>query len=107
GLGAAAKRRVRTGGTGPTETYKKKARSHNVANLLVFMPREAVVFWGDGYNPPDGADPRDIARTPEQMIDLYRIITMNNLDVKTAAPAHGFGPKPYDNLTKAIGLIPL
>jgi len=27
--------------------------------------------------------------------------------VKTIAPAHGFGPKPYDNLKKAIGLIPL
>jgi hypothetical protein len=27
--------------------------------------------------------------------------------VKTVAPAHGFGPKPYDNLKKAIGLMPL
>ena len=31
---------------------------------------------------------------------------MNNLDVKTIAPAHGAGPKPYDNLKKAIGIIP-
>ena len=41
---------------------------------------------------------------PEQAIDLYRVITMNNLDVQTIAPAHGFGPKPFDNLKKAIGL---
>jgi hypothetical protein len=27
--------------------------------------------------------------------------------VKTIAPAHGAGPKPYENLLKAIGLMPL
>jgi hypothetical protein len=71
------------------------------------MPKEGLSFWGDGYNPPAGNDSRDFGRTPEQMIDLYRVITMNNLNVKTVAPAHGAGAKPYDNLKKAIGLIPL
>ena len=71
------------------------------------MPKEKLVFWGDGYNPPEGNDPRDIVRTPEQMIDLYRIITQNHLDVKTIAPAHGAGARPYENLEKAIGLVPL
>jgi hypothetical protein len=71
------------------------------------MPNEGLVFWGDGYNPPAGSDPRDLARTPEQMIDLYRVITTNNLAVKTIAPAHGAGARPFDNLKKAIGLIPL
>jgi glyoxylase-like metal-dependent hydrolase (beta-lactamase superfamily II) len=82
-----------------------KGTSHNVANMIVFMPRHGLVFWGDGYNPPAGNDARDPARTPEQGIDLYRAITANNLDVKTIAPAHGAGPKPFDNLKKAIGLI--
>jgi glyoxylase-like metal-dependent hydrolase (beta-lactamase superfamily II) len=100
-------RKVLTDGTRTIEIYHMKGTSHNVANLLVYMPAQKLLFWGDGYNPPAGDDPRDPARTPEQMIDLYRIITMHNLDVKTIAPAHGFGPKPYDNLKKAIGLIPL
>ena len=39
------------------------------------------------------------------MIDLYRVITANNLDVTTIAPAYGAAPKPFDNLKKAIGLI--
>jgi len=26
--------------------------------------------------------------------------------VKTIAPAHGAAPKPFDNLKKAIGLLP-
>ena len=100
-------KKVLTDGTKTIELYHMKGTSHNVANLLVYMPAEKLLFWGDGYNPPAGDDPRDRGRTPEQMIDLYRVITMNNLDVKTIAPAHGFGPKPYDNLKKAIGLIPL
>ena len=100
-------KKVMTDGTRTIELYHMKGTSHNVANLLVYMPAEKLVFWGDGYNPPAGDDPRDVARTPEQMIDLYRLITMNNLDVRTIAPAHGAGARPYDNLKKAIGLIPL
>jgi len=100
-------KKVLTDGTKTIELYHMKGTSHNVANLIVYMPKEQLVFWGDGYNPPEGDNPRDAARTPEQSIDLYRIITSNNLDVKTIAPAHGSGAKPFDNLRKAIGLIPL
>jgi glyoxylase-like metal-dependent hydrolase (beta-lactamase superfamily II) len=99
-------KKVLSDGKRTIELYHMKNTSHNVANLLVYMPAEKLLFWGDGYNPPQGDDPRDTVRTPEQMIDLYRIITLNNLDVRTVAPAHGFGPKPYDNLKKAIGLVP-
>jgi glyoxylase-like metal-dependent hydrolase (beta-lactamase superfamily II) len=100
-------KKVMTDGTRTLELYFMKGTSHNVANLLVYMPSEKLLYWGDGYNPPEGNDPRDLARTPEQAIDLYRVITANNLDVKTIAPAHGFGPKPFDDLKKAIGLLPL
>jgi len=100
-------KKVMTDGTKTIEIYHMKGTSHNIANLLVFMPKEGLVFWGDGYNPPEGSDPRDIVRTPEQMIDLYRVITQNHLDVKTIAPAHGAGARPYENLEKAIGLVPL
>jgi glyoxylase-like metal-dependent hydrolase (beta-lactamase superfamily II) len=100
-------KKLMTDGEKTIELYHMKGTSHNVANLIVYMPKEKLVFWGDGYNPPEGNDPRDVVRTPEQMIDLYRIITMNNLDVKTIAPAHGAGARPFDNLKKAIGLLPL
>jgi glyoxylase-like metal-dependent hydrolase (beta-lactamase superfamily II) len=98
-------KKVMTDGVRTIELYFMKGTSHNVANLLVFMPKEGLLYWGDGYNPPEGDDPRDAARTPEQAIDLYRVITMNNLDVKTIAPAHGAGARPYDNLKKAIGIL--
>jgi glyoxylase-like metal-dependent hydrolase (beta-lactamase superfamily II) len=99
-------KKVMTDGRRTIEFYFMKGTSHNVAKLLVYMPKEGLLYWGDGYNPPEGDDPRDPARTPEQAIDLYRVITMNNLDVKTIAPAHGAGAKPYDNLKKAIGILP-
>jgi glyoxylase-like metal-dependent hydrolase (beta-lactamase superfamily II) len=99
-------KKVMTDGTRTIELYYMKNTSHNINNLLVYMPKEGLLYWGDGYNPPEGDDPRDAARTPEQAIDLYRVITMNNLDVKTIAPAHGAGAKPYDNLKKAIGILP-
>jgi len=100
-------KKVMTDGKRTIELYYMKGTSHNMYNLLVYLPNEKLVYWGDGYNPPEGNDPRDTARTPEQMIDLYRVITQNKLDVRTIAPAHGAGPKPYENLLKAIGLIPL
>ena len=100
-------KKVMTDGTKTIEIYHMVGSTHNVANLIVYMPNEKLIFWGDGYNPPAGNDPRDFVRTPEQMIDLYRTITTLNLDVKTIAPAHGAGARPYDNLRKAIGLIPL
>jgi glyoxylase-like metal-dependent hydrolase (beta-lactamase superfamily II) len=100
-------KKVMTDGNKVIELYHMANTGHNGANLIVFMPREGLVFWGDGYNPPAGNDPRDFARTPEFGIDLYRTITALNLNVRTIAPAHGSGAKPYDNLKKALGLMPL
>ena len=99
-------KKVMTDGDKTIEIYFMQGTSHNVNNLLVYMPKEKLVYWGDGYNPPEGNDPRDFGRTPEQMIDLYRAITTNKLDVATIAPAHGAGARPFDNLRKAIGVIP-
>jgi len=99
-------KKVMSGGGKTLELYWMKDTSHNPYNLIVYLPQEKLAFWGDGYNPPEGNDARDLVRTPEQGIDLYRIISMNNLDVRTIAPAHGVAPKPFDNLKKAIGMLP-
>jgi glyoxylase-like metal-dependent hydrolase (beta-lactamase superfamily II) len=100
-----AEKKVITDGRRSLEIYRMKESGHNGANMLVFLPREGIIFWGDGYNPPAGDDPHDFARTPEYGVDLYRNITELRLNVKTIAPAHGAGPKPYDNLKKAIGML--
>jgi glyoxylase-like metal-dependent hydrolase (beta-lactamase superfamily II) len=99
-------KKVMTDGNHTIEIYHMIG-GHNGNNLLVFMPKEGLIFWGDGYNPPNGDDPRDFGRTPEYGIDLYRNIEQLGLKVKTIAPAHGAGARPYDNLKKAIGIIPV
>ena len=99
-------KKVMTDGNHTIEIYHMIG-GHNGNNLLVYMPKEGLIFWGDGYNPPNGDDPRDFGRTPEYGIDLYRNIEQLGLKVKTIAPAHGAGARPYDNLKKAIGIIPV
>ena len=46
----AADKKVMTDGTKTIELYHMKGTSHNVANLLIYMPNEKLVFWGDGYS---------------------------------------------------------
>jgi len=100
-----ADKKVITDGAQTLEIYRMENSGHNGANLIVYHPKAGLVFWGDGYNPPEGNDPRDFARTPEYGLDLYRNITELNLNVKTIAPAHGAGARPFDNLKKAIGMM--
>jgi glyoxylase-like metal-dependent hydrolase (beta-lactamase superfamily II) len=100
-------KKVITDGNQTLEIYWMKDSGHNGANLIVYHPKAGLVFWGDGYNPPEGKDPRDFARTPEYGIDLYRNFNRLNLNIKTIAPAHGSGAKPYENLLKAIGVLPV
>ena len=98
--------KVMTDGTQRLELYHMTKTGHHGANLIVYLPKGGVVYWGDGYNPPPGDDPRDPSRTPEYGIDLYRTIEQRKLAVRTIAPAHGAGVRPYDSLKRAIGLIP-
>jgi len=100
-------KKVITDGTRTLELYHLQNSGHNVATLIVYMPKEGLLYYGDGYNPPPGDNPVDPARTPEYGIDLYRNVTMLNLNVKTIAPAHSTRAVPYDNLKKAIGVMPV
>jgi glyoxylase-like metal-dependent hydrolase (beta-lactamase superfamily II) len=95
-----------SGGGKTIALYHMANTGHNGANLLVYVPGPGLAFWGDGYNPPAGDDPVDPARTPEYGIDLYKTITLNDLDVRTVAPAHGAGARPFEALMYAIGLLP-
>jgi len=55
------------------------------------------------------ARPMDQANDPLPPLIRWvsTVLVANNLDVRTSAPAHRLGPKPYDNLKEAIGLISL
>jgi glyoxylase-like metal-dependent hydrolase (beta-lactamase superfamily II) len=100
-------KKVITDGTRTLELYHLQNSGHNVATLIAYLPKESLLYYGDGYNPPPGDNPIDPARTPEYGIDLFRNITLLNLNVKTIAPAHSTRAVPFDNLKKAIGLLPV
>jgi glyoxylase-like metal-dependent hydrolase (beta-lactamase superfamily II) len=97
-------KKVMTDGTQTLELYHVKGSGHHLGMIFVYSPRARAVYWGDGYNPPEGNDPRDPARTPEFGIDLYRNIIASGVNVERIAPAHGAGARPFDDLRKAIGL---
>jgi glyoxylase-like metal-dependent hydrolase (beta-lactamase superfamily II) len=98
-------RKVMTDGQQTLELYHVKGSGHHPGMIFIYSPRARAVYWGDGYNPPPGDDPRDPARTPEFGIDLYRAIMESRVNVERIAPAHGAGVRPFDNLRKAIGLM--
>ena len=98
--------RVLTDGSRRLELYHLQDSRHNIATLIAYLPAERLLYYGDGYNPPPGDDPRDPSRTPEYGIDLYRNITRLNLNVARIAPAHSARAVPYENLKKAIGILP-
>jgi glyoxylase-like metal-dependent hydrolase (beta-lactamase superfamily II) len=98
-------KKVMTDGTQTLELYHVRGSGHHLGMIFIYSPRARAVYWGDGYNPPEGDDPRDPARTPEFGIDLYRNIVASGVNVERIAPAHGAGARPFDNLRKAIGLM--
>jgi glyoxylase-like metal-dependent hydrolase (beta-lactamase superfamily II) len=98
-------KKVMTDGQQTLELYHVKGSGHHTGMIFVYSPRARAVYWGDGYNPPEGDDPRDPARTPEFGLDLYRNIMASGVNVERIAPAHGAGVRPFDNLRKAIGLM--
>jgi glyoxylase-like metal-dependent hydrolase (beta-lactamase superfamily II) len=99
-------KRVLTDGVRTLELHQIKDNGHYPYILMGYLPNEKILLYGDMYNPPSGADPRDLARTNEYANNLYQNIQTLKLDVRTLAPIHG-KPVPFDNLKKAIGLVPL
>jgi glyoxylase-like metal-dependent hydrolase (beta-lactamase superfamily II) len=100
-------KKVLTDGSRRLEIYHLRNIGHNPGMLIAYLPAEGLLYYGDGYNPPAGEDPRDPSRTPEYGIDLYRNITELNLKVARVAPTHSNRAVPYDNLKKAIGILPV
>ena len=100
-------KKIVSDGTRSLELYKLVGNGHNPYILIGYLPAEKILLYGDIYNPPPGADPRDLARTNEYADNLYdNIVNRFQLDVQTIAPIHGL-PVPFDNLKKAIGKMPL
>jgi glyoxylase-like metal-dependent hydrolase (beta-lactamase superfamily II) len=87
------------------ELHHLKDSGHNTATLIAYLPKERILMYGDGYNPPAGDDPRTPDRTPEYGLQLHENVQRLKLNPARIAPVHG-RVVPFDNMKIAIGLTP-
>jgi len=99
-------KKVMTDGSRTIELHYLQDSGHNTATLIAYLPKERILLYGDGYNPPPGDDPRDPTRTPEYGLDLWKNVQRLKLNPARIAPVHG-RVVPFDNLKKAIGVLSL
>jgi glyoxylase-like metal-dependent hydrolase (beta-lactamase superfamily II) len=98
-------KRVLSDSTRSVELYHMKNSGHNDGTLLAYLPKERILLYGDGYNPPPGDDPRDPTRTPEFGQQLLQSVEQLKLSPTRIAPVHG-RVVPFENLKIAIGAAP-
>lgn len=87
------------------ELHHMTNSGHNTGTLIAWLPKERILMYGDGYNPPAGDDPRDPTRTLEYGQQLYENVQRLKLNPTRIAPVHG-RVVPFENLKIAIGLGP-
>ena len=64
-------KRVLTDGTRTIELHHLKDSGHNTATLIAYLPKERILMYGDGYNPPAGDDPRSPIARRSTRLQLY------------------------------------
>jgi glyoxylase-like metal-dependent hydrolase (beta-lactamase superfamily II) len=98
-------KRVLTDGSRTIELHHLKDSGHNTATLIAYLPKERILMYGDGYNPPPGDDPRTPDRSPEFGLQLYENVQRLKLNPARIAPVHG-RVVPFENMKIAIGVSP-
>jgi glyoxylase-like metal-dependent hydrolase (beta-lactamase superfamily II) len=96
-------KRVLMDGSRTIELHHLKDSGHNTATLIAYLPKERILMYGDGYNPPPGDDPRTPDRSPEYGLQLYENVQRLKLNPARIAPVHG-RVVPFENMKIAIGV---
>ena len=96
-------KRVLSDSSRTIELYHMTNSGHNDGTLIAYLPKERILMYGDGYNPPAGDDPRDPTRTPEFGVQLYETVQRLKLNPARIAPVHG-RVVPFENMKIAIGV---
>ena len=100
-----ADKRVLTDRSGRTvELYAMENSGHNANQLLAYLPKERVILYGDGYNPPARPDPRDPSRTLEYAQQLYDNVLRLKLNPARIAAVHSRAVVPFENLKINLGI---
>jgi hypothetical protein len=71
--------------------------------LIAYLPKERILMYGDGYNPPAGDQIRTPERGPEFAAQIVQRVQELKLNPERIAPVHG-RVVPYKNLLMAFNL---
>lgn len=95
---------VLTDGSRTVELHYHKGNGHHTGTLVAWIPRERILLYGDGYNPPAGDEIRTPERGPYYAIQLVELVEQQlKLNPVRIAPVHG-RLVPYENLKIAFGI---
>src|SRR5688572_5238554 len=96
-------KRVLSDRTRTVELYHQPGNGHHTGQLIAYLPKERILMYGDGYNPPAGDEIRTPERGPEFATQLAQRVQELKLNPERIAPVHG-RVVPYKNLLMAFDL---
>jgi glyoxylase-like metal-dependent hydrolase (beta-lactamase superfamily II) len=85
------------------ELYHLPGHGHHTGQLIAYLPKERILMYGDGYNPPPGEEIKTPERGPEFAAQLVQRVQELKLNPERIAPVHG-RVVPYKNLLMAFNL---
>ena len=85
------------------ELYYTPNHGHHTGQIIAYLPKERILMYGDGYNPPAGDDIRVPERGPDFAAQMVQRINELKLNPERIAPVHG-RIVPYRNLLMAFNL---
>ena len=100
---AVADKRVMSDSTRTLELYHLDNSGHHTGQLIAYLPKERILMYGDGYNPPAGDDPRTPERGPEFALQMYDKLQQLKINPIRIAPVHG-RVVPFENFRIAWGI---
>lgn len=99
-----ADKKVLSDRTRTVELYYLANHGHHTGQLIAYLPKERILMYGDGYNPPAGDQIRTPERGPEFAAQLVEKVQQLKLNPERIAPVHG-RVVPYRNLLIAFDLV--
>src|SRR5262245_27937984 len=96
-------KRVLSDRTRTVELYHMPGHGHHTGQLIAYLPKERILLYGDGYNPPAGDEIRTPERGPEYAAQMVQRVQELKLNPERIAPVHG-RVVPYKNLLTAFNL---
>jgi glyoxylase-like metal-dependent hydrolase (beta-lactamase superfamily II) len=83
-----AEKKVMSGGGHTLEIHHVRGNGHNEGLLVVYLPKEKILFEADAYNPPPQPPVSAPTTISPYTANLAQTIERLNLDVQRIIPVH-------------------